>query len=72
MSDGGYRPDKGCYGKEKHPSRKDAHDHRMWLIKSARLPGGQRRTRRSRNRITIYHCETCGFWHVGRSKRRPR
>lgn len=56
----------GCYGKDKHRTKIDADN------QCVKRPGAGKI--RGVKKLHSYHCEFCGFWHVGgdnRDRRRP-
>jgi len=62
--------DRGCYGKERHETREEARDHKMGLIRKQRH-GKYVRTRYGQ-RLDVYRCPLCHFWHVGHQQRRAK
>jgi hypothetical protein len=46
-----------CGAKKRHHTYKDAHEHKLKLLKSDK-----------NIKLNVYQCQYCHYWHVGRAR----
>lgn len=79
LPNGGNRPpseapreSRGCRGKIQYPDRKEAAFDLNDIRKKAKKFGHGRWTAEDIDRLNIYQCEECGYYHLGRSAWKTR
>jgi len=66
------RISRGCRGKMQYPDRAEAMFDLNEIRRKAKKFGHGRWTSDDVDRLNVYQCDECGYWHLGRSGHKKR